>query len=116
MKYLCLIYGDEAATTAKTPEQLGVEYAAYGAYTTEGRAQGVIKAGEALHPSSTATTVRVREGKTLTSDGPYAETEEQLGGYYLLDCENLDRAIEWAARIPGASDGAVEVRPVMVFS
>jgi hypothetical protein len=71
--------------------------------------------GDALHPVSTATTVRVREGKTLTTDGPFAETREQLGGYYLINAENLDEAILWAAKIPSAAYGSIEVRPVMVF-
>ena len=73
-------------------------------------------AGEALHPTSTATTVRVRDGRTLTTDGPFAETKEQLGGYYLVDCKNLDEAIQWAAKIPHASISSVEVRPVVDFS
>ena len=73
-----------------------------------------IVAGDALHPSSTATTVRVRDGKVLTSDGPFAETKEQLGGYYIVDCKNLDEAIEWAQRIPHASQTGIEVRPIMV--
>jgi hypothetical protein len=71
--------------------------------------------GEALLPTSAATTVRVRDGETLTTDGPFAETKEQLGGFYLLDCPDLDDAIKWAARIPGARTGSVEIRPVMEF-
>lgn len=115
MKYLCMIYCDEEQEAANR-EDSGAKHAAYLAYTLEGRAKGVVRAGDALHPSSTATTVRVRDGRTLTSDGPYAETKEQMGGYYLLDCENLDQAIEWAARIPHASEGVVEVRPVVNFA
>ncbi len=116
MKYLALIYGDEKADAALTEQENQQVYAAYGAYTQEGRAAGVIQGGEALHPSATATTVRVRDGKRTTTDGPFAETKEHLGGYYVLDCENLDQAIEWAARIPHASTGSIEVRPIMVFS
>ncbi|MBV9880173.1 MAG: YciI family protein, partial [Gemmatirosa sp.] len=77
---------------------------------------GNFKAGDALQPSSTATTVRVRNGKTLTTDGPFAETREQLGGFYMVDAANLDEAIAIAARIPSARIGSIEVRPVMVFS
>jgi hypothetical protein len=72
-------------------------------------------AGEALHPTTSATTVRVRDGKALTTDGPFAETKEQLGGFYLLDCKDLDEAIEYAAKIPGASHGSVEIRPIVIF-
>ena len=75
-----------------------------------------MRAGEALHPTSSATTVRVQNGKTVTTHGPFAETKEQLGGYYLVDCNNLDEAIEWAAKCPGARDGSIEVRPVVDFS
>jgi hypothetical protein len=75
----------------------------------------VLLGGEGLQPTSTATTVRVRDGEALTTDGPFAETREQLGGYYLLDCKDLDDAISWAAKIPGAADGSVEVRPVMDY-
>jgi hypothetical protein len=116
MKYLCMIYCNEGQDAANTPEQHQAVHAAYVAYTLDGRAKGVIKAGDPLHPSATATTVRVRDGRTVTSDGPYAETKEQVGGYYMLDCENLDRAIEWAARIPHATRGTIEVRPVLVVS
>jgi hypothetical protein len=75
----------------------------------------VMVGGEGLQPSATATTVRVRDGERMLTDGPFAETREQLGGYYLLDCPDLDAAIGWAAKIPGASSGAVEVRPVMDY-
>ena len=76
---------------------------------------GHFKAGDGLQPTSTATTVRVREGKTLTTDGPFAETREQLGGYYLVEAKDLDAALGIAARIPGAKSGSIEVRPVMVY-
>jgi hypothetical protein len=75
-----------------------------------------MKGGEALHPTSTATTVRVKNGKTVTTHGPFAETKEQLGGFYMIECNNLDEAIEWAAKCPGARVGSIEVRPVMDFS
>ena len=87
------------------------------AYREFGReAAGVIVSGDALHPTHTATTVRVRDGERLLTDGPYAETREQLGGYYIVDVADIDEAISWAAKIPGASTGSVEVRPVVVFA
>ncbi|MBV8553401.1 MAG: YciI family protein [Acidobacteriaceae bacterium] len=116
MKYFLSIYCDEAADARKNKEEQEQVYVAYGAYDSDGRQRGVILSGEALHPSSTATTVRVRNGKTITTDGPFAETKEQLGGYYIIDCKNLDEAIDWAKRVPHASESAVEIRPIMVFS
>ncbi len=116
MKYLLSIYCDEAADAKMTRDEGGKMMNAYQEYTADGKQKGVILAGDALHPSSSATTIRVREGKVLTTDGPYAETKEQLGGYYLVDCKDLDEAIQWASRIPHAALGAIEVRPVMVFS
>ena len=116
MKYLLIIYCDEAADARKTAEEQKKEMDAYFAYTTEAQKSGVLQAGEALHPSSTATTVRVRNGKKLTTDGPFAETKEQFGGYYLLDCKSLDEAIDWAGKIPHASQSAVEIRPVLNFA
>ncbi len=89
--------------------------AAYGAFGEAAQAAGVMLGGEGLQPTSTATTVRVRDGEALTTDGPFAETREQLGGYYLLDCKDLDEAIGWAAKIPGAQTGSIEVRPVMDY-
>jgi len=88
---------------------------AYGAFGEAAKEAGVLLGGEGLQPTSTATTVRVRDGEALTTDGPFAETREQLGGYYLLDCKDLDDAISWAAKIPGAQNGSVEVRPVMDY-
>ena len=116
MKYLFMIYSDEAADAAKTVSQQDTEMQGYFAFTGEVRKANVYKAGEALHPTSTATTVRVRGGKIGTTDGPFAETKEQLGGFYLLECENLDEAIQWAAKIPHASQGCIEIRPVVNFS
>jgi hypothetical protein len=115
MKYLLTIYGDESGFAEATPEdiqQVMSAYEAFGRAATEAR---VMVGGEGLKPSSTATTVKVRDGDTVTSDGPFAETREQLGGYYLLDCRDLDEAIGWAARIPGARTGTIEVRPVMDY-
>jgi hypothetical protein len=113
MKYLCTIYGDESQMATVTPEQVSEMMAAYGAFGQE--AGDAILGGEGLQPSSTATTVRVRDGERMLTDGPFAETKEQLGGFYLLECASLDEAIEWAAKIPGAQFGSVEVRPVMNY-
>jgi hypothetical protein len=88
---------------------------AYGAVTQEMNEKGVFVAGDGLHPTQTATTVRVREGDREVTDGPFAETKEQLGGFYVLDVKDLDEAIEWAAKIPGSQFGSVEIRPVMVY-
>ncbi len=115
MQYMLLIYTDEKADAQATEAQMQATMEAYNAFTDEVHQRGVIVAGDALHPTTSATTVRVRNGKTLTTDGPFAETKEQLGGYYLLNCKDLDEAIELAAKIPGAQFGSVEVRPVMVF-
>lgn len=116
MKYLLAIYMDEAADARKTPDVLQAEMGQYYAFTTAVKEAGAYAGGEALHPTSTATTVRVGGGKIGTTDGPFAETKEQLGGFYLLDCKNLDEAIQWAAKIPHASQGSIEVRPVVDFS
>jgi hypothetical protein len=115
MRYLITIIGDESEWDNATPEQTSEIMAAYGALGEAMREAGVILGGEGLQSSSTATTVRVRDGETITTDGPFAETREQLGGYYLLECKDLDEAISWAARIPGAQTGACEVRPVMDY-
>lgn len=108
MQYIALIYNEEGNDTPEV-------FQAYGAFTQEMVAKGFFKAGDALEPSSTATCVTVRDGKTHLKDGPFSETKEQLGGYYLLDCADLDEAVECAAKIPGALNGTIEVRPVMVF-
>lgn len=107
MKYLLLINVDEKAEAAKSQEEMGKVFAAYGQYTEELQAAGHMLHGEALQPTSTTTTtVRVRDGNTLTTDGPYAETKEQLGGFYLIEANDLDEAIKWAAKIPHAADGS----------
>ena len=113
MKYLCTIYGDESQFADATPEQMNEMLAAYGAFGEE--AGDAILGGEGLQPTSTATTVRVRDGERMLTDGPFAETKEQLGGFYLLECNSLDEAIDWAAKIPGAQYGSVEVRAVMNY-
>jgi hypothetical protein len=115
MQYLLLIYSDEKADANASKEELDAWMGEYFAYTEAMRNSGVYAAGEALHPTSAATTVRVREGKTVTTHGPFAETKEQLGGYYMVECNNLDEAIQWAAKCPGARVGSIEVRPIMDF-
>jgi hypothetical protein len=113
MKYALLIYTNETADAQASDEEKAATYQGYDAFGKEARDQ--IVAGEALVPTSSATTVRVRDGQTLVTDGPFAETKEQLGGYYIVDCANLDEAIALAAKIPGAKVGSLEVRPVMLF-
>jgi hypothetical protein len=116
MKYMLLIYVDpQAAPDGGTPEGQA-EMQAYGAYSQELAASGAMLAGDPLHGNETATTVRVRNGETLTSDGPFAETKEHLAGYYVVDVADLDAAIAWAAKIPSALHSAIEVRPIMDFS
>jgi hypothetical protein len=115
MKYLLTIYNDESGFAEATPEQIQQVMAAYEAFGREVTEAGAMLGGEGLQPTSTATTVKVRDGETVTSDGPFADTREQLGGYYLLTCRDLDEAIGWAAKIPGAHDGTVEIRPVMDY-
>jgi hypothetical protein len=115
MKYAFTIYGDEDRRISATPEQQQEMTQAYGVVTQEMHEKGVFVAGDGLYPTPTATTVRVRDGDRDVTDGPFAETKEQLGGFYVLDVKDLDEAIEWAAKIPGSQFGAVEIRPVMVY-
>jgi hypothetical protein len=115
MKYALTIYNEEAGWDELSEEEQGAVTQAYGEVTQEMNEKGVFVAGEGLYPTATATTVRVRDGENSVTDGPFAETKEQLGGFYVLDVKNLDEAIEWAAKIPGAQRGSVEIRPVMVF-
>ena len=112
MQYLMLIYGNEAAMATAKPEDMKAMMGAYFAVTNEFQEKKAYIGGNPLQPTSTATTIRVRDGKTLTTDGPFAETKEQLGGYYLLECKDLDEAIAYAAKIPGAALGSIEVRPI----
>ena len=112
MKYLLLIYSNEAEMASAPDSVMGPRLAAYGAYSEAIGKAGVVVGANRLRPASAGTTVRVRDGKTQVLDGPYADTKEQLGGYYLIDAPDLDAALSWAARCPGASHGAVEVRPI----
>jgi hypothetical protein len=115
MRYLLSIYADESGFADATPEDFSQMRSAYMAFTDEIEAAGVLRGGDGLQPSSTATTVRLRDGEPLLTDGPFAESREQLGGYYLLECADLDEALRWAAKVPGAAWGAVEVRPVLDY-
>jgi hypothetical protein len=115
MKFLAIIYNDESSYASATPEQVGAIFQAHGEFGQAATEAGVFAGGEGLQPVATATTVRVRDGERMLTDGPYAETKEQLGGYYLLDCKDLDDALNWAARIPEAKTGSIEVRPVMDY-
>jgi len=111
MQFMALIYGAEGVEDVDMPT-LMKQYEEFGKNAGEA---GVLGGGNALQPISTSTSVRVRDGKANITDGPFAETKEQLGGYYILECKDLDEALKWAAQIPSARVGTVEVRPVMVF-
>ncbi|MEM9556577.1 MAG: YciI family protein [Acidobacteriota bacterium] len=116
MQYLFLIYADEVLESEMTEAEMGALLQNYGKYSALLESRGVLRAGEGLQPSTTATSIRVRNDDTLITDGPFAETKEQLGGFYLVDCASLDEALELAAQIPSANYGTVEVRPVMDYS
>jgi hypothetical protein len=111
MRYVLLICTDEAADLA-SPDATGGMSPDYEAFAKEMAARGVLQGGERLRPTTDATSVRVRDGEVVASDGPFAETKEQIGGYFLIDCKDLDEAIEVAGKIPGARTGTVEVRPI----
>ena len=114
MQYLAVIHADEGAWEGLSEDERGKSMEGYFAFTRDGREAGVIVSGDELAPTTTATTVRVRNDETLVTDGPFAELKEAIGGYYLLECGSIDEACGWAAKIPGASHGAIEVRPVHV--
>ncbi|MFT7581149.1 MAG: hypothetical protein ACI9MR_002823 [Myxococcota bacterium] len=115
MQYLLMIYANEQEAAKRTPAEQGAVFAAYGVFNKEFGPTGKLLGGEPLEPTSTSTTVRVREGKVLHTDGPFAETKEQLGGYYVVEATDLDDALAIAAKIPAAKNGCVEVRPIMVL-
>ncbi len=115
MQYLLMIVGDKEPVDKAHADDMKNLMGAFMAYTRAMREAGVMIAGDPLQPISTATTVRVRDGKTQVLDGPFAESKEQLGGYYLIDVPDLDTALSWAERCPGAQYGAIEVRPIMVI-
>ena len=116
MRYLCLIYSDEAQWESMPEAEINAVMGEYFAFTDAITKSGHYVAGDALKPTTAATSVRVRNGKLSTTDGPFAETKEQLGGYYLIDVPDLDEAIKWAAKMPNADRGSIEIRPVMDFS
>ncbi|MCA9655500.1 MAG: YciI family protein [Thermoleophilia bacterium] len=115
MQYMALIYDTESTMRTMSPDEQKTFMAEYEEFTRQLREAGKLVAGDALKPVETATTVRVRDGQTMITDGPFAETREQLGGYYLMECEDLDEALAWAAKIPSAKHGSIEVRPLMVW-
>jgi hypothetical protein len=112
MRYAMLICADENWVAGLDERDVQAVLARYGDFMTEMNDRGVLQGGERLRPTSDATTVRVRDGETLTTDGPFAETKEQVGGFFLVDCKDLDEAIEIAAKIPAAVNGSIEVRPI----
>ena len=115
MRYALLICGDESADAALSPAEGEARFAEYMKFGEEMGQRGVLTGGERLRPTTDATTVRVRDGETLVTDGPFAETREQLGGFYFVDATDLDEALKLAARIPSARYGSIEVRPIMPF-
>jgi hypothetical protein len=112
MRYLLMIYGSEQEMAAMNPADADAVLAEYGTFAEEMGRRGVLQGGERLRPTADTTTVRVRDGNVLTADGPFAETKEQVGGYFVVECADLDEAIEVAAKIPGARHGTIEVRPI----
>ncbi len=112
MQYMLMIYSDEGAWERMPATEVQEVMGAFGAYTSAMREAGVLTAGDRLRPVTMATTVRIKGGKTEVLNGPFAESREQLGGYYIIDVPDLDQALTWAARCPGAAYGAVEVRPI----
>ncbi len=112
MRYLLMIYSPESYYETLSEQQMGELMAGYGQFTEELTGAGVMGASERLQPTATATTVRLREGKLNTTDGPFAETKETIGGFYLIDVKDLDAAISWAKKIPTASYGSIEIRPI----
>ena len=115
MQFMLLIYDDQQVWQGLSEEERNAVMGEYFAYTDQLREAGAFVAADALQPIGTATTVRVRDGEQLLTDGPFAETKEQLGGYYVVDVDTIDEAIQWAAKIPSARLGSIEVRPVMVY-
>jgi hypothetical protein len=116
MRYMMLIFSDQSTGREMSQSERDEMMSSHMAFAREMRERGVMKGGDELHPASIATTIRVRDGETLTCDGPFVETKEQIGGYYILDCRDLDEAIECAAKIPTAARGAIEIRPIVDFN
>jgi hypothetical protein len=116
VQYVLLIYGAEGPWDSLSDDERSAVYREYGVLNSDLREQGKLLAGEELQPVGTATTVQVRDTETIVSDGPFAETKETLGGFYLIEAASLDEAIEWAARIPSARTGTIEIRPAVDHS
>lgn len=116
MRYMLLIYGVEADSATMTREEWDSMMQGHSVFANEALARGILVGGAPLQPTRTATTVRVRKGKILITDGPFAETKEQLAGTYILNCRDLEEAIELAAKIPDVSTGSIEIRPIMEFN
>ena len=116
MLFYALIYNDESRYAEATPQDAAAIFQAHGEFGEASRAAGVFEGGDGLQPTATATTVRVRDGERMLTDGPFAETKEQLGGFYALECKDLDEALEWASKIPEAKTGSIEVRPVIDYA
>jgi hypothetical protein len=115
MRYMLLIIGDESRYADMSPEEQAAQLGRWSEYTQALVDAGAFVAGDGLQTSSTATTLRVENGERVLTDGPFAETKEQIGGFYTIDCKNLDEAIEWAAKLPSAEGGITEIRPVMDY-
>lgn len=115
MRYLLIIYNSEQEHDAMPEAEREADYNNHYAYSRELADSGAMRGGEALLPTASATTVRVRDGKTMTTHGPFAETKEQLSGFYMVECDNLDQAIAWASKVPTAKYGSIEIRPLMEF-
>jgi hypothetical protein len=115
MKYLLLLAGDESSWENTSEDEAASEMAAYEKYDKEATAAGALVAGEGLQPTSTATTMRIVGGERVLTDGPFAETKEQIGGFYVLECKDLDEALDWAERCPASAHGSIEIRPVMDY-
>ncbi len=113
MRYALLVYANEAVYAAMKPEEYAAMFQGHATFASEAQQRGILADGAPLQPTTTATTVRIRDGRTLITDGPFAETKEQLAGFYILNCRDLDEALAMAARVPDAAYGSIEIRPVM---
>jgi hypothetical protein len=115
MKFMLLLWGDEGQWANMSEDEVGAEMAGWEDYSAQLIAAGAMVSGEGLQPSATSQTLRVENGERVVTDGPYAETKEQLGGFYVIDCASMDEALEWAAKAPSAERGSTEIRPVMLY-
>jgi hypothetical protein len=115
MKFMLLLWGDEGQWADMSEEESAAEMGRWEAYSNELIAAGAMVSGEGLQPSATSRTLRIENGERMVTDGPFAETKEQLGGFYVIECESLDQALEWAAKVPSAERGSTEVRPVIAY-